>query len=81
MIYYVMFPNGYDDVDGVLYTTMVLGEVSFKTFWVEQGFSSLENVVNRHTDMVELIKIKDEKGTEYSVEEFLNIVDKMKIVR
>ena len=80
MVYYVLIPNGYDDVDGVCYTTMRLGESSFKSFWTDQGFTALKNVIKEHTDIVELVKIKDEKDKEYGIEEFLAIIGKLNVV-
>jgi hypothetical protein len=80
MVYYVLIPNGYDSVDGVSYTTMRLGESSFKSFWTDQGFDALKNVIKEHTDIVELVKIKDEKDKEYQIEEFLAIIGKLNVV-
>jgi hypothetical protein len=80
MVYYVLIPNGYDSVDGVSYTTMRLGESSFKSFWTDQGFNALKNVIKEHTDIVELVKIKDEKDKEYGIEEFLAIIGKLNVV-
>lgn len=80
MVYYVLIPNGYDSVDGVSYTTMRLGESSFKSFWTDQGFDALKNVIKEHTDIVELVKIKDEKDKEYEIEEFLAIIGKLNVV-
>ena len=80
MVYYVLIPNGYDSVDGVSYTTMRLGESSFKSFWTDQGFNALKNVIKEHTDIVELVKIKDEKDKEYEIEEFLAIIGKLNVV-
>ena len=80
MVYYVLIPNGYDNVDGVSYTTMRLGESSFKSFWTDQGFDALKNVIKEHTDIVELVKIKDEKDRQYQIEEFLAIIGKLNVV-
>lgn len=80
MVYYVLIPNGYDDVDGVSYTTMRLGESSFKSFWTDQGFDALKNVIKEHTDIIELVKIKDDKNKEYQIDEFLTIIGKLNVV-
>tara|TARA_Y100000817_G_scaffold237482_1_gene189543 strand:+ start:192 stop:437 length:246 start_codon:yes stop_codon:yes gene_type:complete len=81
MVYYIQLPCGYNEVDGVEYQTLELGETSFKIFWTNQGFNALENAVKEDTDIVQLVKIKDEKGKDYSIEEFLDIVSKLNIVR
>ena len=41
----------------------------------------LMNIVKEDTDIVQLVKIKDEKGKDYSIEEFLDIVSKLNIVK
>ena len=81
MVYYILLPCGYDEVDGVEYSTLELGESSFKNFWTNQGYGALEKVVREDGDIVQLVKIKDEKGKDYSIEEFLNVVSKLNIVR
>ena len=81
MVYYLLVPDGYDDQDGVTFQTMTLGESSFKNFWVDQGFDSLEKVIKEHSDVVTLLKIKDESNKDYSIEEFLDIISKLKLIR
>jgi len=81
MVYYLLVPDGYDDRDGVTFQTMTLGESSFKNFWVDQGFDSLEKVIKEHSDVVTLLKIKDESNKDYSIEEFLDIISKLKLIR
>ena len=81
MVYYLLVPDGYDDRDGVTFQTMTLGESSFKNFWADQGFDSLEKVIKEHSDVVTLLKIKDESNKDYSIEEFLDIISKLKLIR
>ena len=79
MMYYILLP---DDTDtGVQYSTNVLGESSFKNFWAEQGFDILERMVHKYPDTLEEVKIKDEKSKDYTVEEFLNIVEKLNLIK
>lgn len=79
MRYYILLPD--DDDTEATYSTNVLGESSFKNFWTDQGFEILQRIVHKYPDTLEFIKIKDEKSKEYSVEEFLNIVSKLKIIK
>ena len=81
MVYYILLPCGYDEVDGVEYSTLELGESSFKNFWTNQGYDALEKVVREDGDIVQLVKIKDEKGKDYSIEGFLDIVSKLNLIR
>ena len=79
MMYYILLPD--DTESGIQYSTNVLGESSFKNFWTEQGWGIFERMVSLYPDTFEQIKIKDEKGNEYTPEEFLDIVSKMNIIR
>ena len=79
MMYYILLPD--DHEDGVQYSINVLGESSFKNFWVSQGFDILERMIHKYPDTLEQIKIKDEKSKEYTIEEFLKIVSKLNLIR
>jgi hypothetical protein len=79
MMYYILLPG--DNEDGVQYSTNILGESSFKNFWVSQGFDILERMIHKYPDTLEQIKIKDEKSKEYTIEEFLKIVSKLNLIR
>mgnify|MGYP000340635921 CR=1 FL=1 len=79
MMYYILLPD--DTEDGVQYSTNVLGESSFKNFWAEQGFEILERLVNKYPDTLNEVKIKDEQSKEYKVTEFLDIVEKLNLIK
>lgn len=79
MMYYILLPD--DTEEGVQYSTNVLGESSFKNFWADQGFEILERLVNKYPDTLEEIKIKDEKSKQYKVNEFLDIVEKLNLIK
>ena len=79
MMYYILLPD--DTEDGVQYSTNVLGESSFKNFWAEQGFEILERLVNKYPDTLNEVKIKDEKSKDYTVEEFLDIIEKLNLIK
>jgi|TARA_B100000085_G_scaffold85766_1_gene77389 hypothetical protein len=78
-MYYILLPDDTDE--GVQYSTNILGESSFKNFWADQGFDIFERLVHKYPDTLEEIKIKDEKGKEYSPEQFLGKVEKLNIIR
>jgi uncharacterized spore protein YtfJ len=78
-MYYILLPD--DTEQGVQYSTNVLGESSFKNFWAEQGYEILERLVNKYPDTIEEIKIKDEKNKNYTPSEFLDVVEKLNIIR
>jgi len=79
MMYYILLPDDTDE--GVQYSTNILGESSFKNFWADQGFDIFERLVHKYPDTLEEIKIKDEKGKQYTPEEFLGAVSKLNIIR
>ena len=78
-MYYILLPD--DEDEGVQYSTNVLGESSFKNFWAEQGFEIFQRMVHKYPDTLEQIKIKDEKGKEYTPEQFLDVISKLNIIR
>ena len=79
MMYYILLPD--DTEQGVQYSTNVLGESSFKNFWADQGYEILERLVNKYPDTIDEIKIKDEKNKTYTPSEFLDVVEKLNIIR
>jgi hypothetical protein len=79
MRYFILLPDDTEkDVD---YSTNILGEVSFKNFWAEHGFEILIRLVEKYPDTLEAVVIKDEKNKSYSVEEFLDVIKKLKVIR
>ena len=77
-MYYILLPDDTDE--GVQYSTNILGESSFKNFWADQGFDIFERLVHKYPDTLDEIKIKDEKGKQYTPEEFLGAVGKLNII-
>ena len=69
-----------DDEKDVIYDTNVLGEESFGTFYTGNGFKALNNIVSRQPKLLERVTILDEKKNQYSVEEFLDLIQKWKII-
>ena len=57
----------------------LLGEQSFKVFWARTAFTKLEKMVVQHPEFLEGVSILDDKGTTYSVEEFLDKIKKLQI--
>ena len=76
-MYYVFFNNEKPDE---LWDDNMLGDESFGKFYIGNGFVALNNIINHEPDLLENIKIKDEKGKDYSVTEFLDKIQKLKIL-
>lgn len=79
MRYFILLPG--DTEETVDFSTNILGEVSFKNFWADQGFDILIKLVEKHPTALEEVTIKDEKSKSYSVEEFLDKIKKLRIIQ
>ena len=77
MTYYLLLDN--DSEKDVIYETNVLGEESFETFYPSIGFMILQRILNDKPEIVETIKILDDKKNPYTIEEFVNKLEKWKI--
>jgi len=78
MRYFILLPG--DTEESVDFSTNILGEVSFKNFWADQGFDILVRLVEKYPDTLEEVVIKDEKSKSYSVEQFLEKIKKLKVI-
>lgn len=79
MRYFILLPD--DTEETVDFSTNILGEVSFKNFWADQGFEILVRLVDKYPDTLEEVVIKDEHSKSYSVEEFLDKIKNLKVIR
>tara|TARA_A100001515_G_scaffold138097_1_gene131368 strand:- start:1865 stop:2101 length:237 start_codon:yes stop_codon:yes gene_type:complete len=75
--YYILFAN---ESDNDLWDQNTLGEESFGSFYVGLGFLALNNIIQREPEILHTLSIKDEKGKDYTVTEFLDKVEKWKII-
>ena len=79
MRYFILLPD--DSEEDVDYSTNILGEVSFKNFWTEEGFDILERLVEKYPDTLTEVKIKDEQNKNYTVEQFLEKIKDLRIIK
>ncbi len=79
MRYFILLPE--DSEEDVDYSTNILGEVSFKNFWTEEGFGILERLVEKYPDTLTEVKIKDEQSKNYTVEQFLEKIKDLRIIK
>ena len=79
MRYFMLLPD--DSEEDVDYSTNILGEVSFKNFWTEEGFEILIRLVEKYPDTLEQVTIKDEQNKNYSVEQFLDKIKNLKVIK
>lgn len=79
MRYFILLPG--DTEENVDFDTNILGEVSFKNFWADRGFEILVRLVEKYPDTLNEVTIKDEQSKSYSVEQFLDKIKKLKVIR
>ena len=79
MRYFILLPG--DTEESVDFSTNILGEVSFKNFWADQGFDILVKLVEKYPDTLDEVVIKDEKSKSHSVEDFLDKIKKLRIIQ
>ena len=82
MIYYILLDDVYNAMDTIddIWDENILGEESFGTFYTGNGFKAFQNMVIREPHILETIAIVDERKNSYSIEEFLNLISKWKIM-
>ena len=78
MVYYILGKK--EDKKNLMFSTNILGEESFGSFYPEQGFIALHNIIHTKPEKINDFSIIDEQGKKYSVTEFLDTVEKLKII-
>ena len=77
MTYYILLEN--DSIEDI-WDENILGEESFGKFYIGSGYKALTNMINKEPEVLESIAIIDERKNPYSVEEFLELISKWKII-
>ena len=77
MTYYLLLDN--DSEKDVIYETNVLGEESFGTFYVSMGFNLLQKILNERKEIIDTVKIIDERKRTYTIEEFVEKLGRLRI--
>ena len=78
MVYYILGKK--ENKENLMFSTNILGEESFGSFYPEQGFIALHNIIHTKPEKINDFSIIDEQGKKYSVTEFLDVVEKLKIM-
>ncbi len=79
MMYYILLKN--DDIKNPNFSPNVLGEVSFKNFWTDDGFKALQQMIQKYPDNLEEVVIKDQNNKSYSIEQFLDKLNGLRIIQ
>jgi len=77
MTYYLLLKG--DSEKDTMFETNVLGEESFGTFYTSVGFMILQRILNNNPEIVDTVKILDERKKAYTIEQFVNKIEKWKI--
>ena len=75
MTYYILLNDNED-----LWDENILGEESFGKFYTGNGFIALNNMIQKEPEALSDVKIVDERGSNYSITEFLDTIKKFKIM-
>lgn len=77
MTYYILLEG---DSTNDIWDDNILGEESFEKFYAGNGFIAFDNIINKKPEALETVRIIDEQNNSYSVEQFLELVSKWKIM-
>ena len=75
--FYILLP---DDNPNDIYDVNILGRESFGTFYAERGMQTLERIIERSPINLKDITIVTDMGTKYTITEFLDHLNKLKIL-
>jgi len=77
MLYYLLLEN--DEEKDVYYDANILGDESFGMFYPESGFFIFKRLVDTESEVLEDIRIFDEKKNPYTISEFIDKLEQWKI--
>lgn len=76
--YFIFLPD--DDPTDIQYDPNVLGKESFGTFYAERGMETLENIVERHPELLQDTTIVTDTGIKFTITEFLDKLNGLKVL-
>lgn len=78
MQYFILLPG--DTEADCIKDTNILGESNgFGTFYASAGLKALNVITNKRPDLLESITIIDERKKRLTVEQFIDIISKLKV--
>jgi len=77
MEYFILLPG--DKIENLEFSPNRLGEKSFNVFWADDGLRALMNISKKSPERLEEVRIIDSKTNEYTVEDFLKMIDRLEI--
>ena len=77
MTYFILGKK--ESEENLMFESNQLGEESLGTFYPAQGFVALHNMIHNRPESLENFVILDDKGKKYTITEFLDAIEKLKI--
>ena len=77
MTYYILHKK--ESKENLMFRSNILGEESLGSFYPEQGWTALNNMIHKSPESLENYTILNEQGKKYTLTEFLDTVEKLKI--
>tara|TARA_B100001939_G_scaffold122081_1_gene105804 strand:+ start:3843 stop:4079 length:237 start_codon:yes stop_codon:yes gene_type:complete len=77
MTYFILHKK--ESKENLMFSSNILGEESLGSFYPEQGWMALNNMINNSPESLENYTILNEQGKKYTLTEFLDTVEKLKI--
>ena len=77
MTYYILHKK--ESKENLMFSSNILGEESLGSFYPEQGWTALNNMIHKSPESIENYTILNEQGKKYTLTEFLDTVEKLKI--
>jgi|TARA_R100000005_G_C4945415_1_gene168182 hypothetical protein len=77
MTYFILHKK--ESKENLMFSSNILGEESLGSFYPEQGWTALNNMINNSPESLENYTILNEQGKKYTLTEFLDTVEKLKI--
>ena len=65
--------------ENLMFSSNILGEESLGSFYPEQGWVALNNMIHQSPESISNYTILDEKGKTFTLTELLDKVEKLKI--
>ncbi|MAR22126.1 MAG: hypothetical protein CMD25_09510 [Flavobacteriales bacterium] len=77
MTYFILHKK--ESKENLMFSSNILGEESLGSFYPEQGWTALNNMIHKSPESLENYTILNEQGKKYTLTEFLDTVEKLKI--
>jgi hypothetical protein len=77
MTYFIIHKK--ESKENLMFSSNILGEESLGSFYPEQGWVALNNMIHQSPESISNYTILDEKGKTFTLTELLDKVEKLKV--